>query len=68
MEAEGPIVCFLSEMGDTGGALRTLVQTSPIGFALPALAEITLAATGWHHDPIQQAWRRSFLVHVSMPF
>lgn len=70
----GPLVCFLSEQPpSSGAALHTLLQTSPIGFALPPLATITLVATHepgeWHNgQPGGAIWRRCFCVKVSVPF
>jgi hypothetical protein len=63
----GPLVCFLSDWGGRGDSLRTLVQTSPIGFALPPIVRITLVAV---HEPAtwvsegQLMWRRRFCVRV----
>lgn len=61
----GPIVCFLSEVRAPGDALRTLMQTSPIGYALPPLAEITLVAVHqpgtWRHGDMT-VWRQCFCV------
>lgn len=63
----GPIVCFISEVRSQGDALRTLMQTSPIGYALPPLAEITLVAVHrpgeWRHGDMT-VWRHCFCVTV----
>ena len=37
---DGPVVCF--ESSNDGCLLRSLIQTSPTGFALPPLARVTL--------------------------
>lgn len=67
----GPLVCFLSDWGGRGDNLRTLVQTSPIGFALPPIATITLVAVHepgtWQSDG-QVMWRRRFCVRMRCPY
>jgi len=68
----GPLVCFLSERGGRGEALRTLLQTSPIGFALPPLATIKLVAIHepgeWHVGQREPIWRRCFCVTVHVAY
>ena len=47
----GPLVCFLSERRGPGDVLSTLIQISPITFALPPISTIRLVAdhpaNGW---------------------
>ena len=67
-----PIVCFISEVKGCGcDALRTLVQTSPIGFALMPFARITLVAVHaegtWRHGE-HTMMRKSFCVTVSSAY
>ena len=68
----GPIVCFLSEVRDLqGDCLRTLVQTSPISYALPPLSRVTLVAMhgpGELHHCSNPLWRRTFCVTVSAEY
>ena len=78
----GPIVRFISEGRGRGNTLRTLLQTSPIGYALPPLATVTLKAIlepGTFsltpcsmHTECQSGVgvdrRRFFCVHVSLPY
>lgn len=67
-----PLVCFLSDFVSSGDTLRTLVQTSPIGYALPPLARVTLvgvlAAGEWRAPDGQQMWRQCFCVRVSAAY
>ena len=68
----GPIVCFLSEVRDLqGDCLRTLIQTSPISYALPPLSRVTLVAMhgpGELHHCSNPLWRRTFCVTVSAEY
>jgi hypothetical protein len=68
----GPIVCFLSEVRPMAGdSLRTLIQTSPIGFALPPLARVRLVAMhdpGEWRDDTGPVWRRTFCVTVGCDY
>jgi hypothetical protein len=65
-----PVVCFRSEYR-TGGMLRTLIQTSPTGYALPPLVDVEVEAI---HE--SGSWlvlgmpvrRKVFIVTVSMPY
>ena len=68
----GPLVCFLSERGSPGDPLRTLLQTSPIGYALMPLATIELVAIHepdtWHAGNREPVPRRCFCVRVRVDY
>ena len=65
----GPIVCFLSRAGGNREPLRTLIQTSPIGFALPPLVTVRLVSAhepgAWQHGG-NVMWRKCFCVHITV--
>lgn len=68
----GPLVCFLSERGSAGDPLRTLLQTSPIGYALMPLATIELVVIHepdtWHAGNGEPVPRRCFCVRVRVDY
>ena len=67
---DGPVVCF--ESSNDGCLLRSLIQTSPTGFALPPLARVTLvdvrAPGEWASPDGKAVSRTCFVCRVCYPY
>ena len=67
---DGPVVCF--ESSNDGCLLRSLIQTSPTGFALPPLARVTLVDVRgpgeWASPDGKAVSRTCFVCRVCYPY
>jgi len=72
LEPHGPVVLFVSARSGQGDVLRTLLQISPVSFALPPLATVTLvgttAAGDLHDDTFGPIMRQCICVRVGVPY